>query len=349
MTAVRAPQNTLRDFAVSVLQKAKVAPEQAECTADILVWSDLIGRGSQGVWRLPILCKRTGMGILNGRCQPQWTRNAAAVESVNGDNGLGHYVGHVAMARAMELAKKNGCGMVGVTHSNYYGAGAYYVQMAAQQEMIGLAFSNSFPKVAAHGGYKPVFGTNPMAFGAPSQDGHSLLVDMATAQSAGSTVRKYQEANKPMPEGIAVDAQGKPITDPFEIEKGTILPAGGARGYGLALLVEILSGVLTGAGFSHHVKSLYKDFEHGGNNGNLLIAIDIKQFLPLQNYYQKLNTFLALLHGSTPTDPERKVLYPGELRWEEHDHNQQHGIPLDKATKEALEKLGKELEVRVPW
>ena len=138
------------------------------------------------------------------------------IVSVDGHNGFGRYVGHVAMSRAIELARRCGMGLVVVRNSSHFGAGAYYVQLAAQAGMIGFAFTNTPRRVAAYGGLRPIFGTNPIAFGAPLRDGRSVLIDFSTSMMAGSVLRKGLESNEPIREGVAVDEHGKPVTNPEE-------------------------------------------------------------------------------------------------------------------------------------
>jgi len=243
------------------------------------------------------------------------------------------------MDAAIDLAREAGVGVVGVRNSNFFGAGSYYVERAASRGMIGFAMSNSFPKVAAYGGVKSILGTNPFAFGAPRAGGRSLLVDMATAASAGSMVRRYAEEGRALPEGIAVDAHGAPITDPNEVEQGSLLPFGGAKGWGLMLMVEILAGVITGAGVGPGVKSMYKDFENGGRNGFLFLALDIERFMPLDAYHARMEELVVLLRSSGDSDSNLQVLYPGEARWGAMERSDREGIFLNERTVGALDEL----------
>lgn len=256
---------------------------------------------------------------------------------MDGDQGLGHFVGHEAMSCAISKAERFGIGAVGVHNSNHFGTGAYFVQLAAEQNMIGLAFSNSVAKVAAHGGTRPVFGTNPFAFGVPGRDGKHMLLDMATSMVSGSQVMKCTEAGLPLPEGIAVDAQGKSITDASELDKGTLLPFGGAKGYGLALMVEILSSVLTGAVFSPKVNSMFRNFSDSGMNGHFFLAIDLGQMMNPEIFSDRLELLFSTIRSSGNADGD--VLIPGETRWAHYRDNLMRGIPLDPPTLSELEKL----------
>jgi ureidoglycolate dehydrogenase (NAD+) len=221
--------------------------------------------------------------------------------------------------------------VVGVRNSNFFGAGAYYVNMAADAGMIGLAMSNSFPKVVAHGGLKPVLGTNPFAFGAPRKDGDHLLFDMATSALAGSTVREHMDKGTPLPEGLAIDQDGNPITDPAKVAAGALLPFGGPKGFGLALMVELLAGVLTGAGIGDGVASMYNDFTRNGGNGHALIALDVSRWMPMEDYFTRFEGLVTLLKASG-----ENVLLPGEVRWQHWRDAEAHGIEVDDARWQAL-------------
>src|SRR6266446_7575648 len=235
----------LRDLVAGLLSSAGTETLEAAKVADILVWADLVGRSSQGIWRLKELLPRLRAGFIQSPCSPEFMQKSDGIVLVDGHNGFGRYVGHMAMSRAIELARRCGMGLVVVRNSSHFGAAAYYVHLAAQAGMIGFAFTNAPRRVAAHGGLRPIFGTNPIAFGAPLRDGHSVLIDFSTSIMAGSALRQGLESNEPIREGVAVDEHGKPATNPAEVF--AMLPFGGAKGYCLGLLVEILAGVITGS------------------------------------------------------------------------------------------------------
>lgn len=338
----------LVEFAERLLHASKVDETQARELAEMLVWCNAMGRPNQGVWRLPILCKRAAMGLINCPCEPSFEKKGQSLMIMDGDSGFGHYVAKVAMLKAIEIARETGVGVVGVYNSSWYGAGACYVRLAADAGMIGIAMSNSVSKVAPYGGVRPVFGTNPFSFAAPRKNGQSIIVDMATAASAGSTITmKSPERPERLPEGFVVDTEGHSITDPDKVAGGILLPFGGAKGYGLALMVEVLSGVITGAGVSHSVTSLHKDFENRGNSGHFMLAIDITRFMDIETYYRRLEQLLLAIKQSK--GPNGEVLYPGELRWIELQRSDREGIALDSLTVKALTKLAAQTSVPTLW
>lgn len=335
----------LTDFTVNVLIAAGVEAAEATRLAGIMVWSDCVGRRNHGVKRLPIITERLSRDLFQSPFQPEFQQTSTATGVLNGNNGLGHLVAFEGMNHAIELARQAGIGVVAVYDSNFFGAGAYYVQQAAECDMIGVAMSNSPPIVAAHGGVKPVLGTNPFAFGAPRRNGRNMLLDMATSASAGSFIRQYAEEGKALPEGIAIDNRGRPLSNPAELSRGAILPFGGPKGWGLMLMVETLAGVLTGAGIGPGVKSMYKDFGDSGHNGHFFMAIDIERFLPLETWYERMEEMIALVCSSADNVSGQKVRIPGEVRWEALERSNREGIYLDDSTIAALSILAHDYDV----
>ncbi len=341
-------QDELQRFAKEILIASGADKTEAAVLAEVLVWCDFVGRDNQGVWRLPILTDRIEKGLVNTPCHYTVQANSTSAVIFDGNQGMGHYVAYKAMEEAIHIASKTGIAFVGVKDSNFFGAGAYYIQQAAAAGMIGIAASNSYPKVAAYNGVSSVLGTNPFAFSAPRKEGHHLLLDMATSASAGSSIRKCIEKGEELPDGIAVDSSGAFIKNPAEVEKGTILPFGGAKGYGLSLMVDILSGIITGAGYSHGVKSMYKNFDESGDNGHFFIAIDIAKLIPIEHYYTRMETFIELLRSSGLEDSEKSVMLPGELRWKKYDQNLLNGLTINSATTTMLQQLATHYKVSLP-
>ena len=336
----------LESFASALLVAHGVAPDQAGEVAANAVWSELIGRPNFGVSRFPIYLKRVGLGVMNPAPRFSFERLSPSLGRLNGDNGFGHAAAAAAMRHAIALARETGAACVGVHNSNFFGAGAYFVQQAAAAGMISLAMSNSFPKVAAHGGRSAVFGTNPLAFGAPRRNGESILFDLATSALAGSTVREHIERGLALPAGFAIDAAGVPITDPKRVNEGALLPFGGAKGYGFGLLVEILAGVLTGAGISYGVASMYENFERSGDNGHFFIVLDAARLLGRDPYFDRLDALIGLIKLSNSSS---EVLLPGEIRWQNLRENQANGIAIDQSMRRQLTALATAKGVAVPW
>lgn len=339
----RIPYPVISDFINEVLSAVGADNEQAKIFANALLWSDLIGRADHGVWRLGAYVHRIRTGSMKCPCSPSLQARTQAVNIMDGDQGIGHYIGHTAMLHAVSKAKLHGIGAVGVHNSNHFGAGAYFVQLAAERNMIGLAMSNSVAKVAPYGGVRAVFGTNPFSFAAPGHDADSMLLDMTTATVSGSSVMRFVEAGLSLPDGTAIDHEGQAILDPKDLDKGALLNFGGARGSGLAMMIEILCCVLTGAMFSTEVNPMFRPDSGAGGNGHFFIAINVAHFMDIDIFKTRLkNLFLQIRRsGINPGD----VLIPGESRWRAYHHNLESGIPLDGPTLEILEKLAEDVHV----
>jgi len=343
---MRIDHRDLAEVTRSILKAAGVDDAQARTVTDNLVWCDMAGRRNHGVERLSILLKRIAHGQIKHSPVTGFEMLSPSMARLMADGAFGHHAGAIATEKACDLAAEFGLGAVGVTDSNFFGAGAFYAKLAADRNMISLVLSNSFPKVAAPGGLQSVLGTNPFAFGAPRRNGYALLVDMSTASVAGSTVREKMAKGESFPEGVAIDGDGAPITDPSKVLAGTLLTAAGAKGYGLALMVEVLSGVLTGAGMSHQVASMYKDFDRNGQNGHFILALDVRRWMPMEEYFTRMEFLTKALFES---GEDGAVRLPGDSRWKCYEESLANGVTLERSTLQALEGLARDHNVDLPW
>lgn len=339
----------LEHFTRDVLCAAGVAAPEATVVASVLIWSDLIGRTTQGVWRLADYLKRFRLGLITSPCHAEFNEKAPTLFTLDGKDGFGQYLGHLAMDRAIAAADEHGIGLVAVSHSNHFGAAAYYVQRAAQSRKIGIAVSNAYPHVAPSGGIDAVLGTNPFAFAAPARNGQSLLIDLSTSASSGSMIRKAAEEGKDIPGDTVIDAEGHAVVDATRAVQGVILPFGGAKGFCLSLMVEILSGVISGAGVSHGVASMYQDFTRSCNTGHLFIALDITKLMPIESYFARLEGLIGIIKSSTPEPGTDEILIPGETRWRNHARQTVEGIALNTKTAASLAALAREFKLVLPW
>lgn len=343
---MRIAMEPLVAFLGDLLMDYGLSEPQARSVAHNTIWSAMVGRDNFSFGRLPIHIRRVREGVLNPVAEPAFTASGDSIVLVDGKDGFGHFVGELSMAKAIERAAGTGVGVAVARNSNFFGTGAFFVNMAAEAGMVGVAMSNSFPKVVAQGGTKAVLGTNPFAFGVPRRDGRHVLFDMATSALAGSTVRQHIAEGTPLPEGLAVDGDGAPITDPNAVAEGALTPFGGAKGYGLALFVEILSGVLAGAGVSQGVASLYSDFTQSGHSGHFFLALDITRFMPLDRFHDRLDMLRTLLVQS---GPEGAVNLPGEVRWQHFEENARLGIALTADHQRILSDLAGPVGISLPW
>ena len=344
--APRVSAASLRDFSYGILCAAGADRQEARVVADCLVWSDLAGLPNQGVWRLPLLLRNLQQGAISSPCGYELRQLSPGCAAIRGKGGFGHYLCRRAMEHAVEIAGRQGVSCVTVNESNFGGALSYYVNLAAERHCVAFMFCNSFPKVAAFGGRRPVLGTNPMAFAAPAADGEHFILDMSTAMSAGSTVTRLREQGGLLPEGIAIDPEGRSIKDPARLGEGALLPFGGAKGFGLALMVEILAGVLASAAISTEIRSLYGNPDKPGLNGHCLIVLDVGAFLDEEVYRERFAMLKSLALCERGLYQTR---FHGQRKWQSYRENAAAGIDLDGRTRESLEALAQRFDLETPW
>ena len=328
---MRATSGQIEQFTNSVLKALGVTADQRESVVRNILWNEIDGRANFGLQRLPIYAERLTLGGINPDANPTVSALKDATASIDGDNGFGQYASEIAMQTAISMAKKCGIGICTVKHSNFFGSGAYYVNQACSAGMIGIAMSNSYPKVAAFGGDKPVLGTNPFAFGAPKASGDTLIADFATSALAGSSVRQLIERGEPVPSNAIVDQQNS--TDIV------LKPFGGAKGFSLSLIVEILSGILAGAGVGFGVNSMYKDQTLPGENGHFLMALDVSNWGSLVHFVDRV----SLLEDSMTDLGQTR--WPGAERADIRRDALENGVQISGSTMTTLNDLAESLNL----
>jgi len=347
---VRLQIDELVQFGRDLAMTAGVPAADAHALVETLAWCDVRGHQTQGLYLLPILLRRLRLGLLRSPADMQWERTGPSTGTLDAKHGFGQIAGRLAMDRAIQLARETGVGISAVKDSNHFGAAGYYAARAADEGLIGLSYSNSMPKVAPHGGRHRLLGTNPFAFSSPRRNAPPLVIDLATGASAGSMVSHARRLGRPLPEGIALDSQGNPTTDPNEVDGGgCLLPAAGAKGYCLGLLVEILSGVLTGAAVAPEVGSVFRDLNRHTRCGHLFVAIDIARFLPFEEFADRLEGLLLALTAVPPRDGFESVNLPGDARLKCAEEQTRSGIAIPDYLIKALTETAGELGVSTPW
>ena len=340
----------LVQFGQELAVAAGVPEQEAQALADTLVWCDIRGHQTQGVYLLPILLKRLRLGLIASPSDMQWRQTATSTGTVDAKHGFGQIAGRLAMDHAIQLAREAGVGIVAVKNSNHFGAAGYYAARAAEQGFLGFWYSNSMPKVAPHGGRHRLLGTNPFAFSCPRRNGVPLVIDLATGASAGSLVSHARRLGRQLPDGIALDSEGNPTTDPNEVDGGgCLLPAAGPKGYCLGLLVEILSGVLTGAAVAPNVGSVFRDLDRQTRCGHLCVAVDIAPFLPPEEFADRLEGLLTALTAVAPRDGFESVSLPGDARSRCVEEQTRLGIAIPDYLVKSLTDAASELGVATPW
>jgi LDH2 family malate/lactate/ureidoglycolate dehydrogenase len=344
-----AAASALQIFSAAVFECLGLPRADAAVVADCLVKANLRGLDSHGVARIPIYAKRLRLGLVNPRPTLALTQVAPSAAHLDGDDGMGMVVGTRAMGKAVALARETGVGLVGVRRSTHYGMAAYYVLQAVAADCIGFAFTNSSPGMAPYGGTKPILGVNPLAVGVPAGSRPPIIVDMAMSVIARGKMRLAGMHGEAIPEGLGVDAQGRPTTDGMAVfGGGAVHPFGGPKGSALAIWMEIMGGVLTGAAFAGEMKSLYEDFSGPQRIGHVFMAIRPNLFVSLTEFKARMDTMIERFKDSGPADGFDEVLMPGEPEARREAERLRTGIPLTAEVLASLEREAAEAQVPLP-
>ncbi len=331
----------LRAFCEEVFLSCGMVREDAAIVADSLVQANLRGVDSHGVTRVGIYVKRLKMGLANPHPNVEVVRESAATLLVDGDNGMGQVVGVRALDLGLEKARESGGVSVGVRRSNHYGAGAYYVQRAVARDTIAFAYSNAPPTMAPWGGVDPYVGTNPYAYGVPAGEHRAIILDMATSIVARGRIILAAERDEPIPEGWAVDKQGNPTTDAREALEGSVLPFGGPKGYALSLMIDIMSGALTGAGFGPGINSMYDNFDEPQDVGAFFQLVDIGHFTDPATFKARVDRMIEEIKTSRKAEGTEELFLPGEIEYRTEQERKASGIPVGAETVAELREVGR--------
>ena len=334
----------LERWSQALLEASGLSAADAETVAVSLVHANRRGTDSHGVARLPTYAQRLRDGHMNRDPAPKVEREHGAVALVDGDQGPGQVAGVFATDLSIELAREHGAGVVVVRRSSHYGAAGYYAIRAAEAGMVGMSTTNSEPYVVPYGGIRHALGTNPIALAAPTPDG-VWDTDMATSQVAVNKIFNARDEGRTIPEGWGVDEAGRPTTDPNEVFAA--VPLGGYKGYALAVLVEVLSGVLSGSGVGHGIGRLYED-AHPQDVGHFHLAIDVDRLAGRERAGELLARLLGDLKEIPPAPGHDEVLVPGEPEARRQAERERDGIPLPANVWAAFNELSAELGVTPP-
>jgi len=331
---------------LTLLQTVRVSEDQANIVADVLVRADLRGIASHGVLRLPAYVHKIQAGLL--KPDTPWTclRETPATALYNANMGLGPVAGLWGMKEAIKRAEQCGIGAVGVSNASHFGIAAYYAMLAVEAGMIGVAISNAAASMAPWGGVEARLGTNPICVAIPTQDEIPLVLDMATSVVARGKIRLAQRESHPIPQGWALDAEGQPTTDPQAAMAGTLIPIGGPKGYGIALVNDILAGILTGSPSGIDVRSIH-DLDQPSPVGFFFQVLQINAFSSHQAFFDRLGVQLSAIRNSPRAKGVERIYIPGEIEWECERDRRRNGIPLGSATLNALHELAKELGTHI--
>ena len=350
----------LRDFCTRVFEKMDVPADDAAVTADVLVAADLRGVDSHGVARLKRYVDGLRDRVMVARPNIEIVHETSCTALVDGGAGLGQPVGVRGMKLAIGKAQEVGVGFVAVRNSNHYGIAGYYSMMALSEELIGISMTNADALVVPTFSKDAVLGTNPISVAVPAGRERPFVLDMATSVVTRGRLEEYDRQDRPLPLSWATDERGVPTSDATRVLEnmlartgGGILPLGGAReedgghkGYGLAFLVDILCGVLAGAGYA---TTIYPKTPEGkplpANVGHFFGAIRVDAFRPLEEFKATMDDIICRLKGSAKAEGAERIYIHGEKEFEEEERRRREGIPLHPKVVVMLLQIARELGV----
>jgi LDH2 family malate/lactate/ureidoglycolate dehydrogenase len=286
----RFPASDLEAFVARTLAAVGLPAPDAEQVARLIILADLRGSDGHGIFRLPQYVRRIRAGGTNVQPNIRAVQETVATALVDGDNGMGHLVMQFAAQVAIRKAERVGVSWVGVRQSNHAGPAALYAMMPLERDMIGIYIAvGSANHMPPWGGIELLLSTNPIAFAIPALEEPPIVLDIATSVTAYGKVKTKAQRGEPMPEGWMIDALGNSLTDPRRAEEGFLLPIGGYKGYGLALVFGLLAGTLNGAAFGRDVIDFNKDDTTPTNTGQVIVALDITRFSPVEAFKRKVD------------------------------------------------------------
>jgi L-2-hydroxycarboxylate dehydrogenase (NAD+) len=355
--SVYVPLSKLMDFAIEALVKMGVPRADAEIAADVLLAADRYGVRSHGLAHLKMYYQR----IQSGLQQPatNWTivRETPTTALVDGGNGMGMVTGHHAMRIAIEKARRNGLGAVAVRNSSHYGIAGYYTRMAASEGMVGMSFTNAHPSIAPTYGVKPLLGTNPIAFSAPTDEEFEFTFDAATSIAPRGKIEIAERTGRPIPKGWVIKEDGSLATDSAHLikemneGKAALLPLGGIgelmgghKGYGLATMVEIFSAAFQDGAYLSELDDKDKQGNpHASRIGHFFLAINIENFVPLSSFRRTAGGILRELRESRPGD--KRIYTAGEQSYSSAMQVSLEGVKVGPNLQQALDMLRRQLDI----
>jgi L-2-hydroxycarboxylate dehydrogenase (NAD+) len=343
---LRVKAGKLEDFTARAFQAVGIEASDARRIAELMVRADLQGSDGHGVFRLPQYIRRIKGGAVNIRPDIRIAREAAGMALVDGDNGMGHLVMTFAASKAIEKAKTAGVAWVGVKRSNHAGPASLYASMPLEHDMVGLYLAvGNANHLPAWGGLDMLLSTNPIAVAIPAGEEPAIVLDMATTVAAYGKVKTKAQRGEMMPEGWMMDRQGRPLLDPRRANDGFLLPIGGYKGYGLALVFGLLSGTLNGAAMGRDVVDFNADDTTPTNTGHAIVAINVEAFQPVAEFRKQVDALIRDLRNSQRLPGVDRIRLPGEGSHAARAERGKDGIPLPAPLAASLNQLARELKI----
>ena len=337
MEKVKLKTNILKREIIKIFKKFGLSNNHATISANALINAELVGAYGHGLSRLKMYCDRLKKKVINPKPKIKIKNISQSISYVDANNSIGFVAADIAIKIAIKNAKKTGIGMVAVKNSGHYGLSGYYAEQAVKKNLITMIYTNAPPAVAPYGALKSLFGTNPICFGAPTGNKVPFILDTSISMINRGKIRVAARNNKKIPEGVALDKFGNPTTDAKKALKGVQLPIAGFRGSGLAWMVDILSGVLTGGNHAGKVKDPFDDFSGPQNIGHLFITFKTNLFV--NNFKNRIKNNIKIIKKLPKIKGVKEIMYPGQNKYKRFKMNSKKEIDINNVTKKDLKIL----------
>ena len=322
-----------------IFKKFGLTQDHAKISAKALINAELVGAYGHGLSRLKMYCDRISKKVINPKPKIKIKKISQSISHIDADDSIGFVAADIAIKKAILNAKKTGIGLVAVRNSGHYGLSGYYAEQAVKKNLVTMIYTNAPPAIAPHGAIKSLFGTNPICFGTPSGSKAPFIFDTSISMINRGKIRFASKNNQKLPIGVALDKFGKPTIDANKALKGVQLPIAGFRGSGLAWMVDILSGVLTGGNHAGRVKDPFDDFTGPQNIGHLFITFKTNLFV--KDYNNRIRDNIKKVKRLPKIKGIKEIMYPGQNKYKRYKMNLNKEIKIPKIIKEELEILKK--------
>ena len=327
----------LKKEIIEIFKKFGLSENHASISTDALINAELVGAYGHGLSRLKMYCDRIKKRLINPRPKIKIKRISQSISLVDANDSIGFVAADIAIKQAIKNAKKTGIGMVAVKNSGHYGLSGYYAEQAIKKNLITMIYTNAPPAVAPHGSLKSLFGTNPICFGTPTGSKVPFILDTSISMINRGKIRFAEKNNQKIPLGVALDKFGKPTTNAKKALQGVQLPIANFKGSGLAWMVDILSGVLTGGNHAGRVKDPFDDFTGPQNIGHLFITFKTNLFV--NNYNKRIKDNINKIKRLPKIKGVKEIVYPGQNKYKRFIMNSKKEIKISKIIKKDLELL----------
>ena len=327
----------LKKILVNIFTKKGLSKNHANISGNALINAELVGAYGHGLSRLKMYCDRIDKKVINSKPKIKIKKISPSISYIDANNSIGFVAADIGIKQSIQNAKKTGIGLVAIKNSGHYGLSGYYAEQAVKKNLITMIYTNAPPAVAPHGALKSLFGTNPICFGAPTGSKIPFILDTSISVINRGKIRVAARNKQKIPEGVALDKFGRPTIDAKKALEGVQLPIAGFRGSGLAWMVDILSGVLTGGNHAGRVKDPFDDFSGPQNIGHLFITFKTNLFV--KNFNSRIKDNIKRIKKLPKIKGVKEIMYPGQNKYKRFKMNLNKRIKISEMIKKDLKIL----------